>query len=366
MHTAARVDTDAMAWTRASFRGPEDYTIALNAAERGELIGAIARLHARGKLAAPEALTQADFALQALGARLDRAYQDVRAGRGFVLLRGLPLDQGLDGFIAAVWGVGLYFGDMLSQSAHGERIGHVLDASREEATPRYFRTNIEARMHSDVTAMISLACWHKAEEGGASLVSSAVTVHDAIAQRAPDLLEPLYRGYHYHRLGEEAEGDDSVTPYRMPVFASVNGQLSCRYQRAGIVAGQRALGLPITERDIAAFDLFDEIAKARDNRIAFFLERGDMVVLNNYTTLHSRTTFKDFPEPERRRHLVRLWLDRPGFRAVPREMYLFAANGVPKQEGRTCSFDFKKLFGNDPAAGGLPKMDVRDDELLRG
>jgi alpha-ketoglutarate-dependent taurine dioxygenase len=362
----ARVDTDQMAWNRASFTGSADYTIDFSAAERSELAQACERLRANGKAKSPESLTKADFGLATLAPRLESAYQQVRAGRGFVVLRGLPLDQGLEGFMTAVWAMGLHFGGMLSQSAEGERIGHVLDSSKDEATPRYFRTNIEARMHTDNTAMISLACWHKAQEGGASFVSSSVTVHDEIKARAPHLLERLYRGYHYHRLGEEADGQAPVTPYRMPVFTERARQLSCRYQRAGIVAGQRAANLTIDETDIAALDLFDNIAKAPENRIAFFLERGDMIILNNYTLMHSRTTFKDYPEPERRRHLVRLWIDQPGFREVPRELYLFDdVNGVPGQPGKKCTFDFKKLFGNDPAAGGLPNMGFSEDEVIR-
>ncbi len=360
-----RVDTDAMAWTRGSFPSYEPYTLRFDVADQAELAAALDRVERDGHVRQPETLTRADVRFGALGEKLAQACEQVRAGRGFVVLRGLPLDRGFDAFAASVWAVGLHFGDMLSQSAQGERIGHVLDASREETTPRYFRTNIEARMHSDVTAMISLACWHKAQEGGASFVSSAVTVHDEIRRRAPHLLAPLYRGFHYHRLGEEGEGEHPVTPYRMPVFALRNGQLSCRYQRAGIVAGQRAAGQPITTADIEALDLFDEIAKAPENRLAFYLERGDMVVLNNYTLLHSRTTFKDYPEPERRRHLVRLWIDRPGFRDVPREMWLFDVNGVPKQSGRVCTFDFKQLFGNDPAAGGLPNMQFDEREVIQ-
>jgi hypothetical protein len=33
--------------------------------------------------------------------------------------------------------------------------------------------------------------------------------------------------------------------------------------------------------------------------------------------LHDRTAFEDWPEPERRRHLLRLWLACPGARELP-------------------------------------------------
>jgi hypothetical protein len=289
-------------------------------------------------------------------AELRAASEDVRAGRGFVVIRGLPLGS-LDEFIAAVCEAGRYFGEQLSQNAQGELVGHVIDASGEDPTPRLYRSNLELRPHSDITAMISLACWQKSESGGESVVVSGVTVHDEMRRRAPQLLAPLYRGYHYHRLGEEGPGEEPATPYRVPVFSIRNGQLSCRYQRSGIAGGHKALGVPLADEDIAAFNLFDEIAKAPENRLSFFLERGEMLVLNNYTLLHARTQFKNFPELERHRRLIRLWLDRPGFRDVPKEFNHFRTNGVPKQEGRRANFDFKKLYAEDPVAtGGMPKL----------
>jgi alpha-ketoglutarate-dependent taurine dioxygenase len=290
---------------------------------------------------------------------LKNAYEEVRAGKGIVLIRGLPLDRGLEAFVEAVCEVGMHFGDRLSQNAQGELVGHVVDATAEDATPRMYRSKLELRPHSDITAMIALACWHKAQSGGASVVVSGVTVHDEMRRRAPELLEPLYRGYYYHRLGEEAPDEEPATPYRVPVFANRNGALSVRYQRAGIAAGHRERGVPLTERDIAAFDLFDEIAKAPENRLSFYLERGEMMVINNYTVMHARTAFTNYPEPERQRRLVRLWLDAPGFRDVPPEFNLFKTNGVPPQPGRRATYDFKKLYAEDPvASGGIPKIDA--------
>jgi len=118
--------------------------------------------------------------------------------------------------------------------------------------------------------MISLACWHKSASGGASIIVSGVTVHDAIRERAPQLLEPLYRGYHYHASAKRT-GEEPATPYRTPVFANRNGQLSCRYQRSGIAAGQRERGVPLDERDLSALNLFDQVAADPGNRLAFFL-----------------------------------------------------------------------------------------------
>jgi len=359
---------DAGAWTHDSFAGVADYAVDLTQRDREEILAALGALRASGRVTPAHALARVDFPFGRLGERLRGAYEDVRSGRGFALLRGLPVDDlTVEDFIAAVWGVGTWFGSPLSQNAQGELIGHVLDATAEDATPRMYRSNLELRLHTDWTAMITLACWQQAASGGASFLTSALTVHDEIKRRAPELLEPLYRGFHHHRLGEEGSGEEPVTPYRIPVFARHHGQISVRYQRSGIAAAHRALGLPLTEQELAAMDLFDEVAKAPENRLAFFLERGDMLVINNYAVMHARTKFVEHAEPGRRRHLVRLWLDADGFRDVPREVHLFSVNGVPPQPGRSCTFDFKKLYSEDPrATGGMPDAQLGETELAGG
>jgi alpha-ketoglutarate-dependent taurine dioxygenase len=214
--------------------------------------------------------------------------------------------------------------------------------------------------------MIALANWNRSLSGGATVLASGVTVHDEIRRRAPHLLAPLYRGYQYHRLGEESETEAAVTEHRVPVFSNRSGQVSCRYLRSGIAGGHAAIGMPLTEEDIAAMDLFDAISTAPENRLAFFLERGEMIVVNNYTVMHARTRFVNHPEPERRRQLVRLWLDDKDFRDVPPEFNFFRTNGVPKQEGRKATYDFKKLYADDPVAtGGVADLKVTDEEAAR-
>ena len=354
-------------WKASSFDDPSDYMVELTSDDRGEMLAALESLGRGGRLAPVHALTKGDFRFGDLGKKLERGYEEVRSGKGFVVLRGLPIEGlSLEQFTACAWGVGTHFGQALSQNAQGELVTSVIDATAEDATPRMYRSNLELRPHTDVTAMISLACWHKSASGGASIIVSGVTVHDAIRARAPELLEPLYRGYHYHRLGEEGAGEEPATPYRMPVFANRNGQLSCRYQRAGIAGGMRERKVSLEERDIAALNLFDQVASAPENRLAFFLERGDMIVINNYTVMHARTSFTNFPEPGRERRLVRMWFDAERFRDVPREFNLFAQNGIPRQEGRRATFDFKKLYRDDPVAtGGVPDLKITDDDAAR-
>lgn len=363
-------DSGSFRWNAATL--PEArYLVELDEADRAELRAAVVRLDAAGRIASPTTLTKADFALGPLATKLARGFALVKTGLGFAMMRGLPTD-GLTAaqFDAVAWGIGLHFGQAISQNAQGDVLSHVIDASSVEATPRMYRSNLELRPHTDITGMLSLACWHPSQSGGASVLVSGATVHDEIARRAPHLLAPLYRGFHYHLLGEEAPGEPPVTARRVPVFAVLNGQLSVRYLRSNLVGGHRELGIALSDIEIEALNMFDEVAKAPENRIAFYLAQGEMFVVNNYAVMHARTTFVEFPEPARRRCLTRLWLDAPGFRDVPPE-YLFytqggqPVNGVPPQAGRHSTLDFKKLFKDDPVATGRAALDLSDSEVRR-
>lgn len=341
---------DRAAWKKADLSDASEYTLQLDPAEQAELRSAVDAIANAGRLSPVHELTRADFPFSELGSRLRQGYENVRAGRGLVLVRGIPHEGwSLDHYAAAVWGIGTWFGRALSQNAQGERMGHVLDATREDPTPRMYRSNFEIGLHNDPTAMLSLACWNPARRGGDSVFASAVTIHNEIAARAPHLLEHLYRGFHYHRLGEEAPDQETVTPFRVPVFAQRNGQVSCRNARAGFIAGHQELDVPITDEELEAINLFDVIAREPENHLVVPLGRGDMVIINNYALMHARTGFEDDADPGRRRHLLRLWLDAEGFRDVPLEFNQFVTdNGVPPQPGRGCTYDFKKLFAETP------------------
>ena len=57
--------------------------------------------------------------------------------------------------------------------------------------------------------------------------------------------------------------------------------------------------------------------EATANDPALFLDMefrpGDIQLLKNSVILHKRTGYEDWDEPERKRHLLRLWLAAPDF-----------------------------------------------------
>lgn len=347
MNTPSR---DAAAWKAGDFPSPAGYSIILDDADRADLVAAVNALRSAGRLAPVEVLTKADFPLPRLASRLEQGAADVKSGRGFVVLSGLPREGlTIEEFTAVTWGVGTFFGRAISQNAEGRLIEHVVDNSVVDDTPRMYQSAFELSLHNDVTAMLSLACWQPGVSGGENLFASGLAIHDEIARRAPHLLAPLYQGFHYHRLGEEAPGDALYSPWRMPVFSKRDGQLSVRYQRTGYLAAHHDFGIGFTEEELDAADLFEEIARDPAFHIEVALGVGDMVVVNNYTVLHARRGFEDGKTPETRRRLVRFWFDDEDFRSVVPELNLFAkGNGIPPEPGRRCTYDFQKLIREAP------------------
>ena len=66
--------------------------------------------------------------------------------------------------------------------------------------------------------------------------------------------------------------------------------------------------------DAAALDAFDAIAQREGVALDMMLEPGDAQFASNYTVLHGRTAYED--DPAAPRHMLRLWLELPGFRPL--------------------------------------------------
>jgi TfdA family taurine catabolism dioxygenase TauD len=241
------------------------------------------------------------------------------------------------------WGIGTHLGRGLSQSVLGDRLGHVKDFSREDPLARAYRNKQELSPHTDSADLVGLACLRNARCGGVSRLTSSITVHNAMLAECPEYLERLYRGYVFHRRGEEQPGELPHTPYRVPVYSHIEGKVSARYVRTYVEAGEAAAGRPMGEAELAVLDCFEEISKRPEFMLEFTLRPGEMYFINNYTILHARTAFEDFEEEDRRRHLLRLWLEVPQLRPVHPHIQSRGIEAVP---GRAPSYDWSKLTKN--------------------
>ena len=273
------------------------------------------------------ALTKDDFPLPTLGPRLGAWQKDVVDGRGFYVLRGLNTGDYTDEDVGTIfWAFGLYLGHAVTQNPRGDLLGHVYDHGRQygQIDVRGYETNAHLPFHTDSGDVVGLLCLRRSKSGGLSSVVSAVTIHNEILKRHPEYLAPLYRGFHYIRR-EAALSDSPITPHRLPVFGARDGLISVRLIRNQINAACTKTGVPLEPIEMAALDLFDELAYDPAIHLDMDLQQGDIQFCNNYTILHSRTAFEDYPEIERRRHMVRLWLTMEKRRPL--------ADGFPPHNG---------------------------------
>jgi hypothetical protein len=311
----------ASAWIGAELaRHPEQWIYTLSPAEIAEIETAVATVRGRDLAT----LTQADFSLPALGPVLDGMREEVLSGRGFVLIRGLPVEgRPIADSALAYWAIGMRFGNPRSQNAMGHLLGHVTDLGLATSDPnvRTYQTTERQHFHTDSCDIVALLCLKTAKSGGLSSIVSSMAIYNEMARRRPDLLARLFRPFATDRRGEVPVGEKPY--FDTPVYTDHAGYLSAIYSGTYIRSAQRFAEVPrFTREDVAALELFDDLANDKELRLDMELRPGDMQFLHNHTCLHDRTAFVDWPEPERKRHLLRLWLAAPGARPLPQ---VFAA-----------------------------------------
>jgi hypothetical protein len=310
--------TGAAAWYGPEITGRDDWLMPLTSAEVAEIEAATRALASREADIA--AIATRDFPLPTLGPRLrSRVRDEVLNGRGFLLMRGLPVARwSIREAATAFFGLGAHLGHARSQNGKGHVLGHVRDLGLDAQDPnvRIYQTNARQTFHTDSCDVVGLLCLKTARSGGLSALVSSTTIFNEMRRRRPDLRAPRFAPIATERRGEVAEGQKPY--FEIPIFNWYQGFLTAIYQRQYIDSAQRFPGAPrLTPARIEALDLFD--ALANDPRLHMFMafEPGDVQLVHNHTVLHDRTGFVDWPEPERRRHLLRLWLAASHARPLP-------------------------------------------------
>lgn len=305
------------AWYGPDMARRRDWIVGLSRDEVAEVEAAVSGTLARGTDVA--AIRRDGFPLPRLAPRLTAVLADVLDGRGFAVIRGLPVERWTVREAAvAFFGIGSHLGSARSQNGRGHLLGHVKDLGISSADPavRIYQTRERQTYHTDSCDVVALLCLKTAKSGGQSALVSSVTIHNEMRRRRPDLLRLLFRPIATDRRGEVAPGQKPY--FEIPVFSWHHGLLSAIYQRQYIESAQRFPDAPrITPELAEALDLFD--ALANDPALCFTMDLlpGDLQLVHNHTLLHDRTGFEDWPGPEKRRHLLRLWLAPAAARPLP-------------------------------------------------
>lgn len=281
------------AWTVAEVGKLEDYVEPLGAAELEPL--------------EPDALEAACAAgLPSLGARIAATRTTLVEGRGFVLLRGLPVERWTSAqterFMRA-------FGDALgipgAQDDDGALVGHVRDeGGHAPGTVRQYRTNEHIVPHCDAADAVGLLCLRAAKRGGRSRLASSVAVFDRMLVEQPELARALFEP-----LAVDSRGSGGVDSFVVPPCAHHEGRLRTFFHGEYMLSAQRYPGVrPLSSTQRAAVERFHALAISEDYSLSMELLPGDLQLVNNHSIVHARDAFEDRGEPSERRHLLRLWL----------------------------------------------------------
>ena len=277
--------------------------------------------------------------------KMEAIGNELETGSGAVLLKGLPMEkfgEGAEGFDKArelFSAMVSALGTPVSQSAAGDLMLSVRNEAfgKDDSRTRGPNTNRKLSFHTDRCDVIAFLCLRQARKGGENELVSSPALYEVIREERPDLLSILMQPFPYKR--HVVDKGNSLPYCEQPIFSFCDDHFAGSFLRVLIDRADADPDCPsLTEEQREALDFLEDTAEREDLRVRFRQEPGDVLFLNNWVTFHRRTAFEDWPELERRRHLLRVWLSMP--------------NSRPLEAG------FKANFGSVEAGsirGGMPK-----------
>ena len=325
--------TDTCVSTGTELKDDRSWEYVLTDAHRSELVVALGAVKKRG-LGIP-VLAKETFPLPSLGPLLAEIGSDLRDGRGFALLRRFPVeDFEYEDIALMYWGLCSHIGIGVTQNGDGGFIHYVTDGGlRPNQGTRGVGFPKEAKLHVDLMDIVSLLCVRQAPDDPPSWVASSMEIYNRVLAERPDAMARLYEGFEWGRQDEHSDSETPVSGYKVPFFSEKDGQVSCQYNRSWINNGLACKGAELSEADLELLDYVDMVAD--DVRFEFSFHSGDLQFCSNYTVLHGRAGHAAMLEEERKRVLMRIWLDMPNFRVFSDEAIVRYGNGRHGQLGWT-------------------------------
>ena len=308
--------SDARAWRASSI----DDTAAWHYALSKECLSSCERaVHDARRQARPiTEISRSSTSLNGCGECLQPIHEALNSGRGFAIIERLPVEQfSVEEALLMYWLIGQFLGNPIEQNIEGTLLYDVRDTGQNVAQgARFSVTNAESSFHNDnsfgeaLPDLVGLLCLHTAKSGGRSQLISGYSLHNELLENHPDILQTLYQLFCFDRRGQFQTGESPTSQF--PIFQWVEGELTLRYLYYYIQVGHERAGKALTADQKRGLEIVEGLLRRADFRVEFNLQPGQMLFTNNRWILHNRTAFEDYPDPENRRHYVRLWLQRRG------------------------------------------------------
>jgi len=240
-------------------------------------------------------------------------------GPGFCILRGLEIqnmtEQEIERSFAQLCRI---FGSAISQTKHGNFMGRVEDVGRNlnDRTARGHQTAAALPYHADRCDRTALLCVRSADQGGEnSIVSSLKLAEICLEEQTPEGSR-LFQSFPFDNRGEQRSG---LPPYTSHPIFSQNGDIfTARYIRRFIQAVEDIEEAPqLKAIDMSALDYLDSLISQSRFQYNFKCVPGDIFLMNNLITLHSRKAFSSKIRDDQGRLLLRVWMSHKSSRRLP-------------------------------------------------
>ncbi|THH21099.1 hypothetical protein EW146_g405 [Bondarzewia mesenterica] len=299
-------------WQGADWKEEKQWVYELSEAELKEIDDAIK--HFQGLNKSLGYISQETFPLPMLSPLLHDFSKELYSGRGFFVLRTIPVDSYNRQEIAILYaGIASHVGSARGkQDGLGSVLAHIKDltfthgngTTGKDGKPfgnAAYTTDAQV-FHTDVGDLIALLALQTAKEGGTSRIASGAMVYNELAQTRPDLIKVLSEPWPLDSFGGNP-------PYTMrPLLYYSEPNIIIQYSRrhfTGYGVQKRNPTIPpINEAQAEALDAVHYLAKKYSLGLNF--QKGDIQFINSLGLLHARDAFTD--DPEYTRHLIRLWL----------------------------------------------------------
>jgi Taurine catabolism dioxygenase TauD, TfdA family len=319
LQSLSSMRTNLSSWAKHDL-SEKDYFVRLQSVCVGEMRRILTDL--RTHMLPTVLLTPDEYPMPACLEAMTHVRKMLDEGRGFAIIDRIPVeDMAVEEAIAVFWLLSTMIGRPVAQKIDGTMIYDVWDTGQKPAPGsgiRRDKTNSELSYHTDNSyndsppEYVSLLCLRSAKSGGLSRIISFQTIHNEIVRKGRSLLPRFYRPYWFDRQREHLPEEETV--FSAPIFEHDGEQLRSRLSLHQIRGGYTLKREPMNGSTEASLALLEEIFQDENLAIEINLQPGWIQYLNNRVVGHARTFFEDFPEPERKRHLIRLWLRNSGRR----------------------------------------------------
>ena len=208
-------------------------------------------------------------------------------------------------------------GTPLSQNINGDLVLSVKNAALSENDPKVRgpNTNKKLSFHTDRCDVIAFLCLQPAKSGGENQIVESEKIQQIIKKERPDLHSTLCQNFPYKT--HTIDSANTLPFCEQPIFSWSNDFFACSYLRVLIDRADQSPDCPsLSKIQKEALYFLDSVCERKELQTCFTMKRGEILFLNNWTTLHRRTAFEDFEDPLKKRHLLRIWLSMPNSRQI--------------------------------------------------